>query len=148
MSTARRSIETKHGMDMEARSAFVVDCDVADGAQHPALLIDRDFAKRLGTSQPTVARWEAATAVSDAPVIPCPPANSGRASTASSAGSSTTTKVLRFGRPASISFRCTFRSKFKDTWPQACAGYVLVCVGFGERSKSANGTSSAVAIAE
>ena len=75
MATARRSIETKHGMDMEARSAFVVDCDGADGARHPALLIDRDFAKRLGTSQPTVARWKAATAVSDAPVIPCPPAN-------------------------------------------------------------------------
>lgn len=58
MATARRSIETKHGMDMEARSAFVVDCDGADGARHPALLIDRDFAKRLGTSQPTVARWK------------------------------------------------------------------------------------------
>ena len=74
MATARRSIETKHGMDMEARSAFVVDCDGADGARHPALLIDRDFAKRLGTSQPTVARWKAARCQRRTG-IPCPPAN-------------------------------------------------------------------------
>jgi hypothetical protein len=74
MATARRSIETKHGMDMEARSVLssTAMAPMALGIPHCSSTgISRKDLERASRPSPAGKR----PAVSDEPVIPCPPAN-------------------------------------------------------------------------